>query len=236
MSRAETYAEPLAPRAREVVAAGLDAEAVVTLFGRCEVDYEGRASSYLGPGDRLVVLKPDGTLLVHKREQRTPVNWQPPGCDHHAELVDGQLQVVSDRSNPDEHVEILFEEIHALVRYDAEDVEELELTGTEEDLRQRILDDPSLVEAGFEAEETEYQTDAGAADIVGTDAEGHTVVVELKRRRVGPKAVGQLKRYVDAVRRTEDEAARGILVAPSVTDTAHELLDEEGLEFVSLEP
>jgi hypothetical protein len=41
-----------------------DAERMVTAFGRCTVDYDGRASSDLGPGDRLVVCKPDGTVLV----------------------------------------------------------------------------------------------------------------------------------------------------------------------------
>jgi len=62
--------------------------------------------------------------------------------------------------------------------------------------------------------------------------------VELKRRRVGPDAVGQLQRYVDALRRDlhAEAAVRGILVAPSVTDRARGLLAEKGLEFVALEP
>jgi RecB family endonuclease NucS len=63
-------------------------------------------------------------------------------------------------------------------------------------------------------------------------------VVELKRRRVGPDAVSQLNRYVDALRRDIHDGAtvRGILVAPSVTDRARRLLAERGLAFVSLEP
>jgi len=55
---------------------------MVTLFGRCTVDYEGRAASTLGPGDRHVMLKPDGSALVHTDEGQQPVNWQPPGCEH----------------------------------------------------------------------------------------------------------------------------------------------------------
>jgi RecB family endonuclease NucS len=75
-------------------------------------------------------------------------------------------------------------------------------------------------------------------DIFGVDSEGTAVVVELKRRRVGPAAAGQLKRYVAALSRElgDDEAVRGILVAPSVTDRARELLDREGLEFVGIDP
>ncbi|PSQ48622.1 endonuclease NucS, partial [Halobacteriales archaeon SW_6_65_15] len=50
------------------VATAIDRAEMVTVFGRCTVEYEGRAASTLGPGDRLVVLKPDGTVLVHTDE------------------------------------------------------------------------------------------------------------------------------------------------------------------------
>ena len=61
--------------------------------------------------------------------------------------------------------------------------------------------------------------------------------VELKRRRVGPSAASQLRRYVEAVdEEFPDEGVRGILVAPSVTDRTAALLDEQGLEFVPLSP
>jgi hypothetical protein len=234
--KTRTLASPDPAAARDAVREGLDAGAMVTVYGRCEVEYDGRASSYLGPGDRMVVLKPDGTLLVHTDEQRTPVNWQPPGCAHGAEVRDGGLLLVSDRSNPDERVEIGFERVDAVVCYETEDLHELELSGTEADLRERIMADPTLVEAGFEPASQEYATGVGAADVVGRDAEGRRVVIELKRRRVGPTAAGQLRRYVEAVARESGDPVRGILVAPSVTESARRLLEEAGLEFVSLEP
>ena len=69
------------------------------------------------------------------------------------------------------------------------------------------------------------------------DADDRPVVVELKRRRVGPSAASQLQRYVDALdEEFPGEEVRGILVAPSVTDRAAALLDERGLEFVALDP
>jgi len=86
-------------------------------------------------------------------------------------------------------------------------------------------------------------------DVFGVDADGTPVVVELKRRRVGPDAVGQLARYVRALREelgieandgeTDDADSpevRGILVAPSVTDRAAERLAERGFDHVALEP
>jgi len=236
MAKTQTVSNPTPEAAHDAVQEGLASDAVVTVYGRCEVDYEGRATSYLAPGDRIVVCKPDGTLLVHTNEQRTPVNWQPPGCEHAASLRNGTLLLTSERENPTEYVGIGFERVDAVVVYEMEDVEELELSGTEADLRKRILDEPELVEPGFTPEETEYNTDAGAADIVGTDEAGNQVVVELKRRRVGPTAAGQLKRYVDAIERESQEAVRGVLVAPSITEGAETVLAESGLEFVSLEP
>lgn len=72
----------------------------------------------------------------------------------------------------------------------------------------------------------------------------------MKRSRVGPEAVGQLRRYVDALGRELEEDAeddggdvdgagrtvRGFLIAPSVTEPALRLLESDGYEFVSLAP
>ncbi|WP_416838611.1 endonuclease NucS [Haloferax sp. DFSO52] len=209
-----------------------------TVFGRCTVDYDGRATSKLGPGDRLVLLKPDGSILVHTDEKRTPVNWQPPGCTHAASVCDGRLRIRSTRSNPDERLDVFFERVEQCSVYGVTDRSDLELTGSEEDLRQHILANPSILESGFDPLETERQSDAGPIDIFGEDADGSPVVVELKRRRVGPSAASQLRRYVDALHREfgDDERIRGILVAPSLTDRAAGLLEREGLEFVALDP
>ncbi|WP_144902242.1 endonuclease NucS [Halobellus captivus] len=210
---------------------------MVTAFGRCSVDYDGRASSELGPGDRLVVCKPDGTILVHTDENRKPVNWQPPGCVHRASVRDGQLRIRSERSSPTERLDVAFERVEQVTAYEVSDRSDLRLTGSEEDLRQRILDDPALVEPGFEPTATERETAAGPVDIFGADAEGRPVVVELKRRRVGPSAASQLRRYVEAVdEEFPDEGVRGLLVAPSVTDRAAALLDELDLAFVPVDP
>ena len=210
---------------------------MVTAFGRCTVDYDGRASSELGPGDRLVVCKPDGTVLVHTDENRKPVNWQPPGCTHHASLRDGRLRIRSVRSSPSERLDVCFRRLEQVTAYEVEGRSDLTLTGSEEDLRTRILDDPSSVEPGFRPTATERETAAGPVDIFGADVDDQPVVVELKRRRVGPSAASQLRRYVEAVdEEFPDEGVRGILVAPSVNDRAAALLQERDLEFVSLSP
>jgi len=233
-----TRQRPGHEEAAALVADARERDELVTVFGRCTVDYDGRASSTLGPGDRHVMLKPDGTVLVHTDEGQQPVNWQPPGCRHETAVVEGTLRVRSERSTPEETIVVDFETVRQVSAFAVEDERDLSLDGTEADLKERILDEPALIEAGFRPLATERETPAGAVDVFGEDADGRTVVLELKRRRVGPDAVGQLGRYVDALERElhADSAVRGILVAPSVTDRARRLLAERGLEFVSLSP
>jgi RecB family endonuclease NucS len=231
-------AEPSPVEAVEVLESAIAMGGMVTIVGECEVEYDGRASSYLSPGDRLVILKPDGTLLVHTDSKHEPVNWQPPGCTHRVSLENDHLHVQSLRSSPAEQVEIAFESIAQLSTFELADESTLALEGTEEDLRKRIFAEPELIEEGFQPLTRERETSAGPVDIYGKDREGRPVIIELKRRRVGPDAVGQLTRYVAAMDSDlpVDTTPRGILIAPSVTDRAKRLLDSEELESVSLAP
>jgi RecB family endonuclease NucS len=234
-----SLSDPAPPDASDAIEAGLADGAMVSVVGDCVVDYEGRTNSFLPAGERLVVLKPDGTLLVHRSEKRKPVNWQPPGSTLQAVVADDRLHVRSTRRDPEEFVDVRFEAVYHVAAMALTDGRELDHAGTEEDLRQRILADPSLLEPGFVPQDTERRNVAGPADIYGEDADGRPVIVELKRRRTGPDAVSQLKRYVDEFLRetsVDDETVRGVLVAPSVTDTARQLLDNESLEFVALDP
>ena len=232
----KSLTHPSAEDTLDLLTTGFERGGMLTLVGECEVDYDGRASSHLPPGERLVILKPDGTLLVHSDEQRKPVNWQPPGSTHSARIDGDCLIVESVRTSPREEIEITFETLVQASLLELDDASELALEGSEEDLRQRILADPDILEDGFQAMMTERETAAGPVDIYGKDTDGTPTVVELKRRRVGPDAVGQLSRYVEALDRDlpTDRPVRGILVAPSVTDRAEKLLATEELEFVSL--
>lgn len=234
----QAHSAPTASEALDLLESGIEAERLITVFGRCRVEYDGRAASSLDAGNRLVVLKPDGTILVHTDTGQQPVNWQPPGCTHEGRLEGGELVVESLRSTPEEQLLVSFERVDQVVVYDGTGESDVTVMGTEADLRDRILDEPELIEPGFEPRATERETSAGAVDIYGTDAEDNAVAVELKRRRVGPDAVSQLNRYVEALESDlhAGRTVRGILVAPSVTERAHSLLERRGLEFVSLSP
>src|SRR5207237_10433934 len=66
--------------ARLELGKALEARMMVTMVANCTVSYSGRTGSDIGEGERLIVLKGDGCVLVHRGRDYQPVNWQPSGC------------------------------------------------------------------------------------------------------------------------------------------------------------
>lgn len=69
-----TTRSPSAHTTSRLIQDSLDAGHVLSIIGRCTVDYEGRTQRTLDPGERIVVCKPDGTLLVHQPTGHKPVS------------------------------------------------------------------------------------------------------------------------------------------------------------------
>ncbi|WP_175060085.1 endonuclease NucS [Thermococcus sp. 2319x1] len=213
----------------------LSKEAIINIFAHCRVFYDGRAKSELGPGDRVILIKPDGSFLIHQKEKREPVNWQPPGSSVGLEVKEGRIFLRSIRRKPREILEVELLHVYLISYFQAEDYEELALTGSEAEMADLIFENPSVIEDGFKPLFKEKPIKHGIVDVLGVDKEGNIVVLELKRRRADLHAVSQLKRYVEAMKE-EHEKVRGILVAPSLTSGAKKLLEKEGLEFRRLTP
>lgn len=209
---------------------------IIVLFTHCTVFYDGRAKSELKEGDRLIIIKPDGSFLVHKNEKREPVNWQPPGSVISWELKNECVLLKSVRRKPRELLEVKLLRVYHVCAFCCEDCEELSLTGSEAEMVDLIFENPGLIEDGFMPLYKEYQTTSGFIDVFGRDKDGNVVILELKRRRADLQAVSQLKRYVECLRVDFGDSIRGILVAPSMTSGAKKLLESEGLEFKVLKP
>ncbi len=234
MPKVELRENPSPEEIKLLVDSAVSSEGVLTIFARCRVHYDGRAKSELGPGDRVIIVKPDGSFLIHQKEKREPVNWQPPGSVVRLELREKPV-LVSVRRKPRETLEVELEEVYLITVFHAEDYEELALTGSEAEMAELIFENPDVIEPGFRPLYRERPIRHGIVDVLGVDREGNLVVLELKRRRADLHAVSQLKRYVETLRE-EHENVRGILVAPSLTSGAKKLLEKEGLEFRKLEP
>lgn len=210
---------------------------LLTLAGRCTVTYDGRTSRRFGPADRLVLCKPDGAVVVHEATGLQPVAYAQPGGTVEVVESDDGVVVRAKSDDPPESLVVAFDGVPQVETLRIETTE-TEGTGPEERLRGRLLDEPDLLEPGFRPLATERETPAGPVDVFGRDAQGRSVIVEVKARRVGPEAVGQLGRYVEAVERDlhADATVRGVLVAPGVTGRGREVLAEQGLEFVPMRP
>jgi len=234
--------EPSPSTAASVASDAVDTGRYLTVVGTCRVSYSGRAASELGAGRRHVTAKPDGTTLVHGAEGHQPLNWGAAGgtvdVDVDADGAEPELVLAATRSSPDERLEVRFSAVLQVVAFPVETAASPDTVGTEADLKRHVLEHPDVVEPGLQPLATERGTPAGPVDVYATDRDGTPVVVELKRTRVGPDAVGQLSRYVDALARDlhADADPRGVLVAPSVTDRARRLLAEDGLGFASVDP
>ncbi|AEC51574.1 hypothetical protein PNA2_0657 [Pyrococcus sp. NA2] len=232
MGKIITFEKPSIEEVKELFKMAEKHGGVVTVFARCKVYYEGRAKSELGEGDRIIIVKPDGTFLVHQNKKREPVNWQPPGS---IVSIEGN-SIISIRRRPREKLEVELIDVYAVVVFLAEDYKELALTGSEAEMAKLIFENPEVIEEGFKPMFREKPIKHGIVDIMGVDKNGNIVILELKRRKADLHAVSQLKRYVDALKEEYGERVRGILVAPSLTEGAKKLLEKEGLEFRKLEP
>src|SRR5881296_4336614 len=91
---------PSLDEARAELVIGLEARKLVVMVASCSVEYSGRTGSHLGEGERLVIVKGDGCILVHRGRDYQPVNWQPSGCVFQTRIENGRLIVKAVRPSP----------------------------------------------------------------------------------------------------------------------------------------
>ncbi|KUO90412.1 MAG: endonuclease NucS [Thermocladium sp.] len=209
------------------------ASSVLLIKAVMRVDYEGRAKAGLEAGSYLIMIKPDGTFMVHGSKKEKPLIWNPPGSRLYVELQDNALALLSIRSSPRERVIAILHELEFIGSFDVEHVDN-KVVGTESDLVDWLVSNPGFIEQGFTVLEREFETAVGKIDILGRDSRGRIVVVEVKRSQAGPDAVNQLKRYVDHIAQKRGERPRGILVSPDISSSAYFYLKTNGLEYIKV--
>lgn len=227
---------PSLKEAEKAVKGGVSRHRTVIMAGECTVDYNGRASSKLGPGDRVALLKPDGSALVHRPRDYSPVNWQPAGSIFRTRLTEDGLAVRVYRRKENESMEIVFTSLSLVAVLDLVDAAEFSLYASERDMQEAILFKPEILEEGFRPMTKEMPVDPGFIDIIGYDGENRLVVVEIKRVKASKDAVRQLKKYMDVMDLDESRPVRAMLVAPELAQGADKLLKEYGYEFKPLTP
>jgi RecB family endonuclease NucS len=228
---------PAFDEAKELIEKAFVQRRTLIIAGNCRVEYMGRANSKLELGERFLIIKSDGSLLVHRPTGYEPVNWQPSGSVFHTQIVDNDmLEVHSVRQKPKESVKVFFSKIFTVTSIMLFDAGDFILNASEDDMHRAILLKPDLIEDGFKPISWEKKVEPGFVDVYGMDKAGRLVVIEVKRKTATKEAVLQLAMYIKAIKQKADREIRGILVAPDLGKDVQGLLVSNGLEFKELCP
>ena len=205
------------------------------VVARCQIDYAGRLSAHLPMATRVLMLKADGSVLVHSDGgSYKPLNWMSPPCTV-KEVVseDGQVEwLVTSRSTakgPEDTLRILIEEIHHDTSHELGVDPGLQKDGVEKHLQELLAEHPATLAAGLTLVRREYPTAIGPVDLMCRDADGRSVAVEIKRRG-DIDGVEQLTRYLELLNRDPLLApVRGIFAAQEIKPQARVLATDRGI-------
>lgn len=214
----------------------MDEGQTIVVAGKCEVKYQGRAASKLSEGDRLLIIKQDGTFLVHQSKKMNAINYQGPGAKVIVEENEKKLLITAQRMKPmKESIEVNFSEVYGISAYFLKDDEKLKLFGTERELSDLLMQDLGVIERDLIPLKQESDIRHGTIDILAEDSGKNLVIVEVKRREASLDSISQLNRYVNELRERRNRKVRGIICAPSITENALRMLERLGLEYFKLD-
>jgi RecB family endonuclease NucS len=204
------------------------------IVARCEVTYSGRLSAYLPESTRLLIVKADGSVLVHADAGGfKPLNWMTPPT---VLEESGDLLVVRKRAGRSEdRLEIRLHEVLSDVEHEMGEAAALEKDGVERDLQLALAAQPGALGDNLRLERREWPTDLGPVDLMCRDEDGAWVAVEIKR--VGTiDAVEQLGRYLERIRLDPAKAdCRGLLAAQQFRPQAVTLAEARGIGCVEVD-
>jgi len=213
------------------------------VIARCSVDYAGKLSAHLPLATRLLVLKADGSVLVHSDSlSYKPLNWMSPPC-----LISA---IVPDQEQADAGVteiwkvaqaktaDLLVISIHEILHDSEHELgidPGLQKDGVEAHLQKLLAENIELLGAGYQLVRREYMTAIGPVDILARDAEGGAVAVEIKRRGE-IDGVEQLTRYLELMNRDPHLApVVGVFAAQEIKPQARTLAEDRGIRCLLLD-
>ncbi|HEY1133993.1 MAG TPA: endonuclease NucS [Nocardioides sp.] len=200
------------------------------VVARCQVDYAGRLTAHLPMATRVIMVKADGSVLVHSDGgSYKPLNWMSPPCTlREGTTEDGAVEWTV-TSKTDDTLRILIEEIHADTRHDLGIDPGLQKDGVEKHLQELLAEHPGTLSEGLTLVRREFPTAIGPVDLMCRDAAGAAVAVEIKRRGE-IDGVEQLTRYLELLNRDPAlRPVRGIFAAQEIKPQARVLATDRGI-------
>jgi endonuclease len=213
------------------------------VIARCTVDYAGRLSAHLPLGTRLLVLKADGSVLVHADSlSYKPLNWMSPPCslsmvEPDPDQLDAGVIEIWKVTNA-KTADLLIVSIHEILHDTSHELGSdpgLQKDGVEADLQLLLADQIELLGPGHTLVRREYMTAIGPVDILARDGAGQAVAVEIKRRG-DIDGVEQLSRYLELLNRDPLLApVTGVFAAQEIKPQARTLAIDRGIRCLLLD-
>lgn len=216
---------------------GLKKNELLTIFANCSVVYDGRAQSFLDKGDRLIIIKRDGTLLIHQPDGNAPINYMKPKTSHSLEEESNVHLLKASNLIDKEYLDLFLHTIYSVNSQKLNDSEKLQLAGSEKDMSDMLYNNPEMIEENFTPLSREEHTTYGFIDVFGLDKNKTLTIIECKRYSADLSAVTQLRRYVEKIKDAKGvKEVRGIIAAPKISSNALKMLNDWGFEFKSINP
>lgn len=213
------------------------------VIANCSVDYAGRLTAHLPMSLRLLMLKADGSILVHSDGgSYKPLNWMTPPATltesepDEVQKSSGIEQVWTVRqTKTDDRLIISIAEVLSDTSVDLGVDPGLVKDGVEAHLQELLSEHIEWLGDGYTTVRREYMTAVGPVDILARDPQGASVAVEIKRRG-GVDGVEQLSRYLELMNRDPLLApVSGVFAAQEIKPQARTLAEDRGIRCVVLD-
>lgn len=207
------------------------------VIARCQVDYAGKLTAHLPMATRLLLVKADGSVLVHSDGgSYKPLNWMNPPCSLIEEDTgDGTFEWTVRAKKTDSTLRILIEEILHDSSHELGHDPGLQKDGVEKHLQELLAEHTTTLGEGVRLVRREHMTAIGPVDLLCRDADGLSIAVEIKRRGE-IDGVEQLTRYLEQMNRDPQlRPVRGIFAAQEIKPQARTLAEDRGIECVVLD-
>ncbi len=204
------------------------------VVARCQVDYAGRLTAHLPLAQRVIMVKADGSVLVHSDGgSYKPLNWMSPPCTLREGVAeDGVPEWTVSAQKSDDTLRIRLEEIIHDSQHELGVDPGLQKDGVEKHLQELLAEHTGSLGDGMSLVRREYMTAIGPVDLLCRDAGGAAVAVEIKRRGE-IDGVEQLTRYLELMNRDPKlRPVRGIFAAQEIKPQARVLAVDRGIECV----
>jgi RecB family endonuclease NucS len=200
------------------------------VVARCQVDYAGRLTAHLPMAHRVLMIKADGSVLVHSDGgSYKPLNWMSPPCAVKEGLTEDGATEWTVTGKDGDTLRILIEDIQHDSSHELGVDPGLQKDGVEKHLQELLAEHPATLAEGLTLVRREYPTAIGPVDLMCRDAGGGSVAVEIKRRGE-IDGVEQLTRYLELLNRDPLLApVRGIFAAQLIKPQARVLAEDRGI-------